>query len=99
MSLSGDTIFHPGFVAASEGVDLMLHEALDPEMVGVLQAAFERNGQNLTAKIMQLRKMQRARQPRRVLRICCTTTLFRHCRHGRSIRFGSATPQMNLTAR
>ncbi|MEQ3746077.1 MAG: MBL fold metallo-hydrolase [Henriciella sp.] len=33
ISISGETIYEPRFVAASEGVDLMLHEALNKEMV------------------------------------------------------------------
>ena len=52
ISLSGDTVYHPGFVAASEGVDLMLHEALDPEMTKVLQDALTRAERPRTATIM-----------------------------------------------
>lgn len=33
ISISGDTIYQPRFAAASEGVDVMLHEALNKEMV------------------------------------------------------------------
>ncbi len=33
ISISGDTIYQPRFAAASEGVDIMLHEALNKEMV------------------------------------------------------------------
>ena len=44
ISISGDTIYHPGFVAASEGVDLMLHEALDPEMVSAIGAKLGERG-------------------------------------------------------
>ena len=51
VSISGDTIFHPGFVAASEGVDLMLHEALDPEMVTALGERLRELGQTNTSKI------------------------------------------------
>ena len=51
VSISGDTIYHPGFVAASEGVDLMLHEALDPEMAIAIGAQLEASGQTHTAKI------------------------------------------------
>lgn len=36
ISISGDTIYQPRFVAASEGVDLMLHEALNKEMVQII---------------------------------------------------------------
>ena len=51
VSLSGDTIYHPGFVAASQGVDLMLHEALDPEMVTRMAAAFAARGNDAGATI------------------------------------------------
>ncbi len=51
VSISGDTIYHPGFVATSEGVDLMLHEALDPEMVEALGARLKELGQTNTSKI------------------------------------------------
>lgn len=51
VSLSGDTIYHEGFVAASKDVDIMFHEALDPEMVGQIQAALEERGNRIGAKI------------------------------------------------
>ncbi len=56
ISISGDTVYHPGFVAASKGVDLMLHEALDPEMVSMIGAKFgergQRNGEAIFADIL-----------------------------------------------
>jgi len=51
VSISGDTIYHPGFVAASEGVDLMLHEALDPEMVKTMGDQLAKRGRPNLAKI------------------------------------------------
>ena len=51
ISISGDTIYHPGFVAASDGVDVMFHEALDPEMVSAIGAKLGERGQNNNAKI------------------------------------------------
>lgn len=51
ISLSGDTIYHAGFIAASEGVDIMFHEALDPEMVGQIQQALAARGNRVGAKI------------------------------------------------
>lgn len=51
LAISGDTMFHPGFVAASKGVDLMVHEALDPEMVRAIGAQFAERGQANNAKI------------------------------------------------
>lgn len=51
VSISGDTIYHPGFVAASEGVDLMLHEALDPEMVKTMGDQLAERGQTNAATI------------------------------------------------
>jgi len=53
VSISGDTIYHPGFVAASAGVDLMLHEALDPEMVAAMRDQLAERGQTNTATIFQ----------------------------------------------
>lgn len=52
ISLSGDTVFHPGFVAASEGVDVMFHEALDPEMVERLAVSMQKIGRTTTAKLL-----------------------------------------------
>lgn len=51
VSISGDTIYHPGFVAASEGVDIMFHEALDPEMVKTMGEQLTSRGQPNTAAI------------------------------------------------
>lgn len=44
VSISGDTIYHPGFIAASEGVDLMLHEALSKTMVETIGVALGEAG-------------------------------------------------------
>lgn len=44
VSISGDTIFHAGFVSASEGVDLMLHEALNKDMVSKIGATLGARG-------------------------------------------------------
>ncbi|MEL6285172.1 MAG: MBL fold metallo-hydrolase [Pseudomonadota bacterium] len=52
VSISGDTIFHPGFVAASRGVDIMLHEAEDPEMVNRIADGLRSSGREATAKIL-----------------------------------------------
>lgn len=56
VSLSGDTVFHPGFIAASEGVDLMLHEALNRDMLSRIGTKLgERgnpNGQKIFADIV-----------------------------------------------
>lgn len=52
ISISGDTIYHPGFVSASKGVDIMFHEALDPEMVDRMRVAAEAAGRDVTAKLL-----------------------------------------------
>ena len=56
ISISGDTVYHPGFVAASKDVDLMLHEALNKKMVSTIGAKLgERglsNGQKIFADIL-----------------------------------------------
>lgn len=53
VSISGDTIYSPSFVEGSKGVDVMLHEALDPEMVAKMAAALEARGETRTAKIFR----------------------------------------------
>ena len=56
ISISGDTIYQPRFAAASQGVDLMLHEALNKEMVQTIGAKLgERgmiNGETIFADIL-----------------------------------------------
>lgn len=52
ISISGDTIYHPGFVAASKGVDVMFHEAEDPEMINRMAAALETSGRDVTAEVL-----------------------------------------------
>ncbi|MEO1305464.1 MAG: MBL fold metallo-hydrolase [Pseudomonadota bacterium] len=44
VSISGDTVYHEGFIAASRGVDLMLHEALSKQMVKTIGAALGEAG-------------------------------------------------------
>jgi ribonuclease Z len=53
VSISGDTIYSPSFVEGSKGVDVMLHEALDPEMVATMAEALEARGQTRTAKVFR----------------------------------------------
>lgn len=53
ISISGDTIYSPSFVEGSKGVDVMIHEALDPEMVARMATALEARGQTRTAKIFR----------------------------------------------
>lgn len=52
ISLSGDTVYHQGFIEASKGVDVMFHEALDPEMVGRIEASLSASGRTTTAKLL-----------------------------------------------
>jgi ribonuclease Z len=52
VAISGDTIYDPNLVAASEGVDILFHEALDPEMVGVMHEAAAANGNKGIAQIL-----------------------------------------------
>lgn len=52
ISISGDTVYHPGFAATSTGVDIMFHEALDPDMVNIMKSAVEKQGDERTAKIL-----------------------------------------------
>ena len=53
ISISGDTVYHEGFVAASEGVDLMLHEALNKEMVAAIGAVLGERGLDNQATIFE----------------------------------------------
>ena len=50
--ISGDTIYDPNLVAVSEGVDILFHEALDPEMVGAMHDAAAAKGADHLAKIL-----------------------------------------------
>ena len=52
VSISGDTIYDPNLVANSRDVDLLFHEALNPEMVGVMRDAAKARGQDHIAQIM-----------------------------------------------
>lgn len=51
VSISGDTIYHPSFVEASKGVDVMLHEALNKEMVSKIGTVLGQRGQTRGEKI------------------------------------------------
>lgn len=44
ISISGDTVYSPGFVAASKEVDLMLHEALNKDMVAKIGSTLGERG-------------------------------------------------------
>ncbi|MFM5949773.1 MAG: MBL fold metallo-hydrolase [Novosphingobium sp.] len=52
IALSGDTVYSPSFVAASKGADLMLHEALNKEMIAALGKKLAERGQTNNAQIM-----------------------------------------------
>jgi ribonuclease Z len=51
ISISGDTIYEPRFVAASKGVDLMLHEALSKEMIETIGSKLGERGLENPEKI------------------------------------------------
>ena len=52
LCVSGDTAKSANLEKACEGVDLLVHDALQPIMVGEMQAAQEAQGDNNAAKIM-----------------------------------------------
>ena len=52
VALSGDTVYSPSFVGASKGVDVMLHEALNKEMIAALGKKLAERGQAKNAQIM-----------------------------------------------
>jgi ribonuclease Z len=52
VSFSGDTIYDPNLVAVSAGADLLFHEALNKDMVEVMETAAREAGRNDLAKIL-----------------------------------------------
>jgi len=51
ISISGDTAFDPNVATASKGVDVLFHEALNMDMVKVMENGAEANGNSRLAKI------------------------------------------------
>jgi ribonuclease Z len=52
VAISGDTAYDPAFARAARGVDVMFHEALDPVLVGKMEAAARANGAPVIAKVL-----------------------------------------------
>ncbi|MBI1402040.1 MAG: MBL fold metallo-hydrolase [Porphyrobacter sp.] len=52
VALSGDTAFDPAFARAAQGVDVIFHETLDVELVGMMRKAAQRNGAAPIAKVL-----------------------------------------------
>lgn len=52
VSITGDTAADPSLVAKVKGSDLLISEALNSEMVGVMETAFKERGVKNVAKIM-----------------------------------------------
>lgn len=52
VSISGDTVYSPNFVAASRGVDVMFHEALNKPMIAAMGRALAKRGRPNAAQIM-----------------------------------------------
>ncbi|MEO1174833.1 MAG: MBL fold metallo-hydrolase, partial [Myxococcota bacterium] len=52
VAISGDTAYDERFVSLAKEADLMLHEALDPEMVETIGAALAKRGQANMSKVM-----------------------------------------------
>lgn len=53
VAISGDTKVSNSLVSAAKDVDLLVHEALQPKLVGILEAEFEAKKQGNVAHIMQ----------------------------------------------
>ena len=53
VTISGDTVYHPGLVDAAQDCDLLLHDALNPEMADILRRANQRAGDDRLAKIAE----------------------------------------------
>lgn len=51
--ISGDTAFSPSLVRAARGADLIVHEALQPDIVNLMNRALAERGVNNTAQIME----------------------------------------------
>lgn len=51
--ISGDTSPAPSVIAASHGVDLLVHEALQPRLVAMMAEALDAKGLKNTAQIMR----------------------------------------------
>lgn len=51
ISISGDTLYHRGFATGSDAVDIMFHEALDPEMVAKVGSVLAARGITTGAKV------------------------------------------------
>ncbi len=52
IAISGDTIYAPAFVAASKGVDLMFHDAMNKAMIAAIGRKLAGRGHANTAQIM-----------------------------------------------
>lgn len=52
IAISGDTRVAPSLVTAAKGVDILVHEALQPKLVGILQAEFADHHMNNMAQVM-----------------------------------------------
>jgi ribonuclease Z len=52
IAISGDTVYAPDFVATAKGIDVMFHEALNPKMIGAMQAQLAKRGRADSAKVM-----------------------------------------------
>lgn len=52
VTLSGDTVYSPALVKAAKGTDLLLHEALNKQMVAALGAKLAERGRGDAARIM-----------------------------------------------
>ena len=52
IAISGDTIYDPNLVAASRGVDILFHEALQPRMVRAMENGARIRGAHGIAKIL-----------------------------------------------
>jgi ribonuclease Z len=52
VALSGDTVYSPSFTAAAKDVDVMFHEALNPQMIRAISAKLAERGRKDAAKVM-----------------------------------------------
>jgi ribonuclease Z len=51
--ISGDTAAHQNLVRAATGADILVHDALNPQMIKALEEAMTASGNRRAAKIMR----------------------------------------------
>ncbi|MGJ8560836.1 MAG: MBL fold metallo-hydrolase [Litorimonas sp.] len=87
IAISGDAAYSPNLISQSADVDVLFHEALNPDMVATLGRAAEKNGRRTSRKswlifqiITPVRVTRHAPRPKSGLMRSCFIILFRRSR-------------------